>query len=70
MMKLLTEQIDARNEDKNLKKTLFDNFIENYYITGVITQKEENVNFEMFQKVYEKYQMNVYDLIELIFGRI
>lgn len=67
---MLTEQIDARNEDKNLKKTLFDNFIENYYITGVITQNEDNVNFEMFQKVYEKYQMNVYDLIELIFGRI
>lgn len=70
MMKMLTEQVDGRNEDKNLKKTLFDNFIENYYITGVITQKEENVNFEMFQKVYEKYQMNVYDLVELIFGRI
>jgi hypothetical protein len=67
---MLTEQIDSRNEDKNLRKTLFDNFIENYYITGVISQKDENVNFETFQKVYEKYQMNVYDLIELIFGRI
>ena len=30
----------------------------------------EDVNFDKFRKVYENYQMNIYDIVDLIFGRV
>lgn len=70
LFKLLTQQIDMKGEENNIRKSLFDNFIENYYMTGVIMMDGENVNFDKFRKVYENYQMNIYDIVDLIFGRV
>lgn len=72
LLKALTEQVDNRLEEgeKGRKKSLFENFLENYYMTGVLTKENKIVDFQRFKAVYLGYQMNIYDIIDLIFGRI
>jgi len=72
ILKVLTEQIDERIQEnyKEKRKSLFDNFLENFYMTGVLRKEENFVDFKRFKEVYKNYQMNIYDLVDLIFGRI
>ena len=71
LLKTLTEQIDQVIEDgKSRRRTLFENFLENFYMTGILKKDEKDVDFKKFKEVYGNYQMNIYDLVDLIFGRI
>ncbi len=70
ILKVLTEKIDMKYEDLAKRKTLFENFIENFYMTGILGKESNFVDFTKFRDVYRNYQMNIYDLIDLIFGRV
>ena len=72
LLKILTEPIDKRYEEGAFlkRKTLFENFLENFYMTGILGKDSNFVDFEKFRRIYNNYQMNIYDLIDLIFGRV
>ena len=70
ILKVLTEKIDRKYEDFAKRKTLFENFLENFYMTGILGKDSNFVDFARFRDVYKNYQMNIYDLIDLIFGRV
>jgi hypothetical protein len=49
---------------------LYDNFVENFLLTGVIRKDKEFVDFGKLRHVFMSHKMNIHDLIDLIAGVI
>lgn len=69
VLKVLTQEIDEKLASSEKKKSLFENFLENFYMVRVLQKNANSVDFARFREVYGNYQMNIYDLVDLIFGR-
>jgi hypothetical protein len=67
ILRTLTDDIDAKLKLAK-EDSLYNFFIENFTLTGIIAEDKENVNFQKFRQVYESYKMNIYDLLDLMTG--
>lgn len=50
------------------KANLFENFIENFELTGILKKNTNEVDFERFKYIYSTHKMNIRDMIDLISG--
>ena len=67
ILRTLTDDIDAKLKLAK-EDSLYNFFIENFTLTGIISEEKENVNFQKFRQAYESYKMNIYDLLDLMTG--
>ena len=67
ILRTLTEDIDEKLK-LSQEDSLYNFFIENFTLTGIIHESKENVNFQKFRQTYETYKMNIYDLLDLMTG--
>ena len=71
MLRLLTEKFNVVNENEEENKTkniLLDTIIENFKLLNIFPKNGKYVNFHSFSQVFLGFQMNIFDLIDLIFG--
>jgi len=64
----LTEKVDVDTKQPIESNGLYETFVENYKLIGVIKVEEEYVDFNRFKQVYLFNKMNILDLIDLISG--
>ena len=67
-MRSLAEKIDMESNKKIDTSDLYETFVENFKLTGILRVDNEIVDFERFKQVYFLNKMNILDLIDLICG--
>ena len=61
--------VTANVEDKSTgTNEIFNNFCDNFYLTGIIKEDSEYVDFEKFKTVFNSFKMNILDLLDFIVG--
>jgi len=67
-LRSLAEKIDMESNKKIDTSDLYETFVENFKLTGILRVDNEIVDFERFKQVYFLNKMNILDLIDLICG--
>jgi hypothetical protein len=67
---MITDKIDRKLQLQTSSINLYDNFVENFILTGIIKKESELVDFERFKYVFFSHKMNIHDMIDLIAGAI
>lgn len=61
--------ITTRPEEKaNTTNEIYENFAENFFLTGVIKDNEQFVDFAKFKSVFNSFKMNILDLLDFVIG--
>ena len=65
-MRTLVDKIGLDNN--NTPSDLYETFVENFRLTGVVRIDYDFVDFDRFRQVYLLNKMNILDIIDLISG--
>lgn len=68
VLRSLTEKVEIENHKTIDTNGLYETFVENYKLTGVLKVDNDFVDFDRFRQIYLLHKMNILDLIDLISG--
>ena len=61
----MTSNVEDKGTGTN---EILDNFCDNFYLTGIVKEDSEHVDFEKFKSVFCSMKMNILDLLDFIAG--